>query len=233
LKRGQLNTVIVVILLIIGIGINIIRFFPNIGKKKPLFEMVDVRTFNDLEPTTIVHYVLRNIGKTEAFDVLTSVTNNEGNESLPAFFENVPVGGEVSINRRLPHGSYSELKIGVLHRDSNEIEEFIVEPDVNEYSMTVPDFIAYNLTLYDIVENNAIKKMAMFWVMNIGGIKSNGVNVSIDGGGNTLLSVLEPGESNKIILEQGITIMGVVDVSIFSEEGIIQVYYITEPAQRT
>jgi hypothetical protein len=228
LKRGQINTIIVVIVLIIGIGINIIRFFPNIGKKKPSFEIVDVRTFNELEPTTIVHYVLRNIGKTEAFDVLTSVTNNEGNESLPAYFENVTVGGEVSINRRLPYGSYSELKVGVTHRDSDKIEEFIVEPDVNEYSMTVPDFIAYNLTLYDIIENNVNKKMAMFWVMNIGGIKSNEVNVSIDGGSNTLLSALEPGESHKIILEQGITILGVVDVSIFSDEGILQVYHITE-----
>ena len=98
MKRGQINTIIVVIVLIIGIGLNIIRFFPNIGKKKPSFEIVDVRTFNDLETTTIVHYVIRIIGKTEAFDVLTSVTNNEGNESLPAYFENVTVGGEVSIN---------------------------------------------------------------------------------------------------------------------------------------
>ena len=45
--------------------------------------------------------------------------------------------------------------------------------------------------------------MAMFWVMNIGGTKSNGVNVSIDGGGSTLIPILESGESQKIILEQG------------------------------
>ncbi len=228
LTRGQLNTVIIVLLLIIGISINVIRFFPDIGKKEASFEVVDVRTFNDLEPMTTVHYVLRNVGKAEAFDVLTSVSSKNGNESLPAFFEEISIGGEVSVNRRLPHGRYSELIVRVLHRDSKKVEEFIVEPDLGEYSIAAPDFIAYNLTLYKETKDNATINMAKFWVMNIGGSTANGVNVSLDGGDSRFFSTLEPGEPKKVTLDRGAVTWYGVDVTIYSDEGVLQVYHMTE-----
>ncbi len=226
MTRGQLNTVIVAVLLLIGISINVIRFFPDIGKGKPSFEVTDVRTFNDLEPVTIVHYVLRNVGKAEAFDVLTSVSNKTGNESLPAFFDEIPVGGGVSVNRRLPQGRYSELTVRVLHRDAKKVEEFVVEPDTEANPMSEPDFIAYNLTLYSVIDDNMTKNMAMLWVMNIGGSAANGVNVSIDGGGGTTLSVLGPGENQRIVLERGAATWDGVDVTVSSDEGALQVYHI-------
>jgi hypothetical protein len=228
LTRGQLNTVIVVLLLIIGISINVVRFFPDIGKRKPSFEVVDVRTFSDLEPVTIVHYVIRNVGKADAFDVLTSVSNKTGNESLPAFFDEIPVGGAASVNRRLPRGRYTELTVRVLHKDTKKVEEFIVEPDVEANPLPEPDFIAYNLTLYSIAEDNTTINWAMLWVMNIGGSSANDVNVSIDGGGSTALPVLEPGEAEKIILERGAATWEGVDVTVSSDEGLTQVYHITE-----
>jgi hypothetical protein len=223
--------VIVVVLLIIGISINVIRFFPEIGKKKPSFEVVDVRAFNDLEPTTIVHYLLINIGKAEAFDVLTSVSSKKGNESLPAFFDEIPVGVSVSVNRRLPQGNYSELLVRVLHRDTRKIEEFVVEPNTGGNLMSEPDFIAYNLTLYSTSEDNVTMNWANFWVINIGGSSANGLKVSIDGGGNTTLSVLEPGRSEKILLERGAATWEGVDVTMSSMEGALQVYHIAEIKQ--
>lgn len=228
MTRGQLNTVIVVVLLIIGISVNVIRFFPDIGKKKPSFEVVDVRTFNELEPTTIVHYLLRNVGKADAFDVLTSVSTKTGNESLPAFFDEIPVGGRVSVNRRLPQGNYSELVVRVLHRDAKKVEECVVKPNTGGNPMSEPDFIAYNLTLHSTSEGNVTMNWATFWVINIGGSSANGVKVSIDGGGNTTLSVLGPGRSEKIVLERGAATWEGVDVTVSSMEGVLQVYHIAE-----
>ncbi len=232
MTRGQLNTVIVVVLLIIGVSINVVRFFPDIGKRKPSFMVEDVRTFNDLEPVTIVHYVLRNVGKAEALGVLTSVSYKTGNESLPAFFDEIPVGGGVSVNRRLPQGQYSEFVVRVLHRDAKKVEEFVVEPDAEANQMSEPDFIVYNLTLYSVAEDNKTENMAMLWVMNIGGSAANGVSVSIDGGGSTMLPVLEPGEDERVILNRGAAIWEGVDVAISSDEGIMQVYHIAEYKQK-
>jgi hypothetical protein len=228
LTRGQLNTVIVALLLIIGISINVARFFPDIGKRRPSLEVVDVRTFNDLEPVTIVHYVIRNVGKAAAYDVLTSVSGKTGNESLPAFFDEIPVGGASSVNRRLPSGQYPELTVKVLHREAKKVEEFVVEPDVEANPLPEPDFIAYNLTLYSITEDNTTVNWAMLWVVNVGGSSANDVKVSIYGGGNTALPVLEPGEAEKIILERGVATWEGVDVTVYSDEGVTQVYHITE-----
>ena len=60
MKKGQINTIIFVLVLIIGIALNIFRFFPYFGVKEPSFEVFDVRLYDDLDPVTIVHYQIKN-----------------------------------------------------------------------------------------------------------------------------------------------------------------------------
>lgn len=228
MKKGQINTIIFVLVLIFGIALNIFRFFPNSGVKKPSFEIFDVRMFNDLDPVTIVHYQIRNVGKTEAYEVLTSVSYAGGNESPPAFFANISVGKAVSANRNIPLGRYTELKIGIIHRENRKVNFYTVVPDIKPDPPPTPDFIVYNLTLRSTSDDAMSKNRSIFWIMNIGGSTAHNVNVSLEGGLSTLIPSIQKGESIRVSIEQHTITWEGVDIEIICSEGVRQVYHLID-----
>jgi len=227
MKKEHINTIFLILVLVGGIVINVFRFFPDIGIGKPEFEVFDVRTFNDLEPATIVHYQLKNVGRATAHDVLTSVSTVGGNGTSPAFFQTISRGEAVSVNRNIPLGNYEELRIGVLSKEL-KAKYYTVKPDAKPDPPPTPDFIVYNLTITTTSEDNQTINMASFGIMNIGGSAAHNVDLSLEGGSNSSIPLITQGEAKMISIElRTITWKGV-GVKVSCNEGIIQTYYLIE-----
>jgi hypothetical protein len=228
-NRGQYNTLIFIVLAFMA-GYNLYRYYSSWRQASilPEFEVFDVRTLNNLEPTTIVHYQMRNVGKTTAQEVVTAVSPVDGNDSLPAFFESVPVGGTVSVNRKIPPGDYSEVRIGVYCNGFSKTVFYTVEPNVESDPPLTPDFIVYNLSHTDEPEVNTTAHGAIFWIMNIGGSTAHNVNVSIVQGTSFLIPVLRAGDSEEVTVLIDSTSWKGLEVYITCDEGIIQLYLLVE-----
>jgi len=227
MKKGQLGTILLLMALVGG-AVNLYRYYVIQGSKKPAFEVFDVRTFNDLEPMTIVHYQIRNVGDLTAHDVLTSVSTIGGNETPPAFFDNLSIGEAVSVNRKVPLGRYAKLRVGVLCRELRKAIYYAVEPDLEPDPPPNPDFIVYNLTLASVEEDNQTIAQATFWIMNIGGSAAHDVNVSVAEGPSTLVPLLPPGESKRLFMGPILITWGGLDIEIACKEGVKQIYHLIE-----
>lgn len=227
MKKGQINTIFLILALIGGV-INLYRYYSVQGGKKPDFEIFDVRTFNDLEPMTIVHYQIRNVGRSTAHEVLTSVSAIGGNETPPALFANLSIGKAVSVNRKISPGDYTQLRVGVICREFEKAKYYNVETDLGPEPPQRPDFIVYNLTLGSTSDDNQTSNRATFWIMNIGGLTAHNVDISLKDGSGTLIYVIPPGGSAKLSLDSGsLTWEGVV-VEISCDEGVEQNYFLVE-----
>jgi hypothetical protein len=228
MKRKQINTIFVILAIAGGVVINFYRFYPLQGGKTPKFEIFDVRTFNDLEPTTIVHYQVRNVGRSEAHEVLTSVSPIEGNESQPAFFATFSIGEVASVNSRISPGDYPQLRVGVICREFRKAKYYNVEPNLKPDPPQKPDFIVYNLTLHSSTEDNITSNRATFWIMNIGGATATDIAVSLEGGTGTSIDSIPPGESMFLSLDPGSIDWEAVIVYISCEEGVEQNYFLID-----
>lgn len=227
MKKGQISTILL-ILALVGGGLNLYyRYYWLPKKQRPAFEVFDVRTFNDLEPMTIVHYQIKNVGGSTAHEVLTSVAPIDGNASLPAYFTNISVGESVSVNRRIPLGQYTRLKIGVICLEFEKAKYYTVEPNVKPEPPSRPDFLVYNLSITTITEGNQTLVKAVFWVMNIGGEPAHSVNVSVMDGGYAIIPTLSVGMPMRLTFDLE-ALLQVVDVEVSCEEGVRQTYFLRE-----
>ncbi len=227
MKKGQISTILL-ILALIGGGINLYyRYYWLPRSQRPAFEVFDVRAFNDLEPMTIVHYQIRNVGGSTAHEVLTSVAPVDGNASLPAYFQNISVGEAVSVNRRIPLGQYTKLKIGIICLEFQKAKYYTVEPDVKPEPPPSPDFLVYNLSIITVGEGNQTSNRAVFWIMNIGGSTAHRVNVFLAEGGYTVIPTLSVGIPMRLIIDLR-SLPQVVDVEVSCEEGVRQTYFLRE-----
>lgn len=228
MKKRQINTILLVLAIIGGVAINLYRYYSLKGGKKPEFEVFDVRTFSDLEPMTIVHYQIKNVGRSTAHDVLTSVSPIGGNETPPAFFANLSIGKTASVNREIPLGDYAQLRVGVICREFEKAKYYNVEPDLRPDPSPKPDFIVYNLTLSSTSEDNQTSIRAIFWLMNVGGSTAHNVVVSLEDGSSTTVYAIPQEESVKISLDtRSITWEGVF-VEVSCDEGVEQNYFLVE-----
>lgn len=228
MRKGQINTIILITIIIVGVVLNVYRFFPSLGTRKPQFEIFDVRTFNDLEPTTIVHYQVKNVGRVAANEVLTSISFAETNQTPPAYFPSLPPGEAVSVNRKIPLGHYVELQIGVVSIELSKPKYYTVKTDVPPEPPQKPDFIVYNLTFTSLPSNNQTVRRAVFWIMNIGGTVAHEVQVSLYGMIGTTIDLLAPGESKMLPLDLTTITWEGLDVEISCSEGIKQAYFLIE-----
>ncbi len=228
MNRKQINTIFVILAIVGGVVINFFRFYPLQGGKRPEFEIFDVRTFNDLEPTTIVHYQVRNAGRSEAHEVLTSVSPIGGNESQPAFFATLSIREVASVNSRIPPGDYLQLRVGVICREFRKAKYYNVETNLRPDPPQKPDFIVYNLTLHSSTEDNITSKRATFCIMNIGGATANDIAVSLEGGTGTSIDSISSGESKFLSLDPGSIDWEAVIVYISCEEGVEQNYFLID-----
>lgn len=226
MRKGQINTIILITIIIVGIVLNLYRFFPSLGTKKPKFEIFDVRTFNDLEPMTIVHYQLKNVGKAVATEVLTSISYTETNQTPPAYFPLLTPGEAVSVNRKIPMGQYVELRIGVVSIELGEPKYYTVKPDLLPEPPPRPDFIVYNLTFTSSPSENQTLKRAVFWIMNIGGFPAHDIKISLYGIIGTSIDLIEPGESKRLSLDLNTITWEGLDVQISCNEGVRQTYFL-------
>jgi hypothetical protein len=227
--RGQLNTILFIIALILG-GMNLYRFYLRYREATslPEFEVYDVRTYVDLEPRTLVHYRIRNVGSSTALKVVTAVSPLDGNESLPAYFERISVGESVSINRKIPSGDYAKLEVGVYSLGFKETKFFTVEPDADPEPQESPDFIVYNLTLTLLPEDNQTIYRSDFWIMNIGGSSAHSVDVSLSPVSKTMIPLLPVEEPTMMTLNLESLSWKGIDVEISCDEGVRQKYMLAE-----
>lgn len=228
MNRKQINTIFLILAIVGGVAINLHRFYSLRGGRKPAFEIFDVRTFNDLEPATIVHYQIRNTGRSEAHEVLTSVSPIGGNESQPAFFATLSRGEAASVNTKIPTGDYTQLRVGVICREFRKAEYKNVEPNLTPDPPLRPDFVVYNLTLHSSTDDNITSIRATFWIMNIGGSTAHDVVVSLEGGTSTSINVIPPGESAFLSLDPGSIDWEAVIVYISCVEGVEQNYFLID-----
>jgi hypothetical protein len=227
--RGQLNTILFIIALIVG-GMNLYRFYLRYREATSLpdFEVYDVRTYDGLEPRTLVHYQIRNVGASTALEVVTAVSLLDGNESLPAYFESILVGEAVSINRKIPPDDYTKLGIGVYSLGFKETKFYTVVPDSDPEPPESPDFIVYNLTLTPLLEDNQTIYRSDFWIMNIGGSPSHGVDVSLAPASRKMIPLLPVEEPMMITLNLESLSWEGIDVEISCDEGVRQKYMLAE-----
>jgi hypothetical protein len=227
--RGQLNTILFIIALIAG-GMNLYRFYLRYREATslPEFEVYDVRTYDGLEPRTLVHYQIRNVGASTALEVVTAVSPIDGNYSLPAYFESIPVGEPVSINRKILPGDYTKLRVSVYSLGFKETKFFTVVPDADPKPPESPDFIVYNLTLTALPEDNRTIYRADFGMMNIGGSPAHGVDVSLAPASRTMIPLLPVEEPWMITLDLESLSWEGVDVEISCDEGVSQKYLLAE-----
>ena len=227
MKRGQLNTIFLVVAIILA-GINLYRYYLRWQQSTllPDFEVVNVRTLNNLEPRTIVHYELRNNGSINANYVITAVSPIDGNDSLPAYFEEMSVGDIVSINRKIPLENYTQLKIGVNCMRFSKPKYYTITLNPEPYISAIPDFIVYNLSITPFILNNVTVYNAVFSIMNIGGLPAHNVNVSVEPKSNTAISVLPENEPTRVTMVLDSLSWEGVDVHITCDEGVEQLYYL-------
>ena len=229
MTRGQLNTILFIIALIVG-GMNLYRFYLRYREATslPEFEVYDVRTYDGLEPRTLVHYRIRNVGGSTALEVVTAVSPLDGNESIPAYFESIPVGESVSINRKIPPGDYAKLGVGVYSLGFKETKFFTVVPDADPEPPESPDFIVYNLTLTPLPEDNQTIYRSDFWMMNIGGSPAHGVDVSLAPASRMMIPLLPIEEPMMMTLNLESLSWKGVDVEISCDESIRQKYMLAD-----
>lgn len=228
MKKKCINLIIVTLAIVGGLAINLLRFLPLGRSQRPEFEVFDVRTFSDLESSTIIHYQIKNVGKVVALDLLTSVSAPGGNETPPAFFPSLKPGESASVNRNIPLGDYSELIVGVFCRGLEKSEYFTVEPDVKPEPPQNPDFVVYGLKLTNFTEGNQTGWRADFWIMNIGGSEAHDVIVSVDMRAVTTIGLLSPMEAKELVLVLEMITWQGLDVNISCREGVEQTYYLIE-----
>jgi hypothetical protein len=224
MKRDKINIILLIVALI-GVGVNVYRYYLADIINRPEFIILDVRILKGLEPLTIVHYRIKNVGSATAHYVATAVSSINGNYSLPAFFEKIDAGESVSVNLRVPDDNYSQIKVGISCKEFNDVKYYDVQIN-NASKILDPDFIIYNLSYRYIIKNNETITEASFWIMNIGSPAHN-VNITLGIASNISIPVLYQGEKKMIIMNTSSPIWLGIHVEIVCDEGIRQTHYLT------
>jgi len=224
MKRDKINIILLIIALI-GVSVNFYRYYLEDIINKPEFIILDVRVFDDLEPLTIIHYRIKNVGRAPAHYVATAVSSIYGNDSLPAFFEKIEAGESVSVNLRVPRENYTQIKVGISCEEFNDVKYYDVHIN-NTSKILDPDFIVYNLSYRYVVKNNKTITEACFWIMNIGSPAHN-INITLGIESNISIPFLNQGEKKMITMNTSSPIWLGIHVEIVCEEGIRQEHYLT------
>lgn len=225
MKREQINVMLLIIALI-GVCFNIYRYYFASIINKPEFIILDIKTFNNLEPLTIVHYRIKNVGNAPAHQVSTMISSINGSKSLPAFFEKIDIGESVSVNLRIKCDQYTQLKVEISCFELGDVKFYDVQATNESEIFFNPDFIVYNLSYRFITQGNQTITEAEFWILNIGSPAHN-INVSLGSSSYSIISYLSHGEAKKIIMNTTSTIWLGIHVDITCDEGVKQTHYLT------